>query len=51
MVRWVVGSILHSGSIELFRSSQCSTTLVTKAVICAILFVGYKITFVVNRIE
>ena len=37
MVRWVVGSILH-GAIS--RSSQCSTTGVTKAVVCVILSVG-----------
>ena len=29
--------------IELSRSSQCSTTGVTKAVICAILYVGWCI--------
>ena len=28
------------GPIELFLSSQCSTTGVTKAVVCAILYVG-----------
>ena len=31
MVRWVIGSILH-GAIS--RSSQCSTTGVTQAVVC-----------------
>ena len=34
MVRWVIGSILH-GAIS--RSSQCSMTVVTKAVVCVIL--------------
>ena len=44
MVRWVVGSILHGGSFDDFsRSSQCSTTGVTKAVVCAILSVGWCI--------
>ena len=44
MVRWVVGSIHHGGPIELFsRSSQCSTTGVTKAVVCVILSVGWCI--------
>ena len=33
MVRWVVGSIPHGGTIEIYRS----TTGVTKAVVCAIL--------------
>ena len=41
MVGWVVGSILHGGPIELFLvSSQCSTTGVTKAVVCIILSMG-----------
>ena len=41
MVRWVVGSILHGGPIELFyRSSLCSTTGVTKAVVCVIMSMG-----------
>ena len=35
MVRWVVGSIPHGGA------SQCSTTGVTKAVVSAILSVGW----------
>ena len=35
MERCVVGSIIHGGAIS--RSSQCSTTGVTKAVVCAIL--------------
>ena len=40
MVQWVVGSILHGGPIELFlttinHSSQCSTTGITKAMVCA----------------
>ena len=34
MVRWVVGSILHG------VGPQCSTTGVTKAVVCVILSVG-----------
>ena len=37
MVRWVVGSILHGA---IYRSSQCSTTGIRKAVVCAILSVG-----------
>ena len=51
MVRWVVGSILHGRAIS--RSSQCSTTGVTKAMVCAILSVGwlYKRTLAVNRKE
>ena len=41
MVRWVVGSILHGGPVELFPCfSQCSMTGVTKAVVCIILSVG-----------
>ena len=36
MMRWVVGSILDG-------SSQCSTTGVTKAVVCVILSVGWCI--------
>ena len=54
MVRWVVGSILHGGLIELFlvpASAPLSyfsfqpvpTTGVTKAVVCAILSVGWCI--------
>ena len=44
MVRWVDGSIFHGGPIELFlRSIQCFTTGVTKAVVCAILSVGWCI--------
>ena len=35
MRRWVVGSILHGGPIELFLVP--ATTLVTKTVICDIL--------------
>ena len=31
MVRWVVGSILHGGPIDLFFVRECSTTGVTKA--------------------
>ena len=37
MVRWVVGSILHGGPIELFLSG------VTKAVVCVIFSVGFSI--------
>ena len=47
MVRWVVRSIFH-----FFCSSQCSTTGVTKAVVCAILSVrddAYKRTLAVNQ--
>ena len=41
MVRWVVGSILHGGPIELFLvPSKCFTTGVTKAVVCVIMSVG-----------
>ena len=41
MVRWVIGSILHGGPIELLHFlSQCSTTGVTKTVVCVILSVG-----------
>ena len=44
MVRWVVGSILHGGPTELIsRSRKCSTTGVTKAVVCAIMSVGWCI--------
>ena len=36
-MRWVVRSILHGGPIEPYLfSSQCSTSGVTKAVVCAI---------------
>ena len=35
-MHWVIRSIPHSGAIELF-SFQCSTTVVTKAVVCAVL--------------
>ena len=38
MVWWVVGSIIHWA---IFHSSQCSMTSVTKAVVCAILSVGW----------
>ena len=35
MVQWVIGSIFHGGSIELFLiPGQCSTTGVTKDVVC-----------------
>ena len=45
VVRWVVGSILYGEPIELFSwSSQCSTTGVTKAVVCVILSVGWYIS-------
>ena len=37
MVRWVDGSILHGGPIELFL---VPATGVTKAVVCVILSVG-----------
>ena len=37
MVRWVVGSILHGGPTAVYRSSQCTTTGVTKVVLCVIL--------------
>ena len=44
MVRWVVGSILHGmDPLSNFHSSQCSTTGVTKAVVCVILSVGWCI--------
>ena len=45
MVQQVISSILPGGPIELFlvRSSQCSTSGVTKAVVCAILSVGWCI--------
>ena len=38
MVRWVVGSILRGGPTELFLvpASECSTTGVTKVVVCVI---------------
>ena len=37
MVRWVVGLIPHGGPIgAISRSSQYTTTGVTKAVVCAI---------------
>ena len=36
MVRWVVGSILH-GAIS--RSTQCSTTGVTNAVVCGMVHI------------
>ena len=40
----VVGSILHGGLIELFLvPSQCSTTGITNAVVCAILSVRWCI--------
>ena len=41
MVRWVIGSNLHGGPIELFLVP--ATTGVTKAVVYAILFVGWCI--------
>ena len=41
MVRWVVGSILHDGPIELFLiPASASNTGVTKTVVCVILYVG-----------
>ena len=41
MVRWVVGSILHGGPIELFLvPAKNSTTGVKKVVVCVILFGG-----------
>ena len=44
MVRWIVGSFLHGGTIELFLqySNQCSTTGVTKVAVCVILSVKEK---------
>ena len=40
----MVGSILHGGPIELFLvPASCSTTGVTKAVVCVILSVGWCI--------
>ena len=40
----VIGSIPRDGPIELFLiNSQCSTTGVTKAVVCVILSVGWCI--------
>ena len=38
MTRWVVGSILHGGPIELFLVPASAGE--TKAVVCAILSVG-----------
>ena len=53
MEGWVVWSILHGGPIELFsRSCHCSTTCVTKAVVCVILSVwddAYKRILAANR--
>ena len=44
MVRWVVGSILHGGPIELFLvPASAPQTGVTKAVVCVILSVGWCI--------
>ena len=41
MLRWVVGSILHGGPIELFIvPASYHTTGVPKAVVCVILYVG-----------
>ena len=43
MVLWVVGSILHGGTIELFLGPASALSLmtgVTKAVVCAVLSVG-----------
>ena len=40
MVRWVIRSILHGGTIELFL---VPASAVTKAVVCAILSVGWCI--------
>ena len=41
MVRWVVGSFLHGGPIELFLIP--ASTGVIKAMICVILSVGWCI--------
>ena len=44
VVRWVIGLILHGGSIgAISHSSKCSTTGVTKAMVYAILSVGWSI--------
>ena len=44
MVQWVVGSIPQGGPIELFSHvCQCSTTGIAKAMVCAILSVGWCI--------
>ena len=44
MVRWVVGLILHGvDPLSYFSSSHCSTTGVTKVVVCVILSVGWCI--------
>ena len=43
MVRWVVGSILHGGRIELFLVLASVQTVLTKAVVCAMLSVGWCI--------
>ena len=41
MVRWVVGSILHGGPIELFLVTSSAPQFgVTKAVVCVIPSVG-----------
>ena len=49
MVRWVVGSILHGGPIELFLLS--ATSRITKAVVCTIMSVVWcmKRTLAANR--
>ena len=44
MVRWVIGSIVDGGPIELFLVPVSAPRLVvTKAVVCAILSVGWCI--------
>ena len=49
---WIVGSILRHFHWAISRSSQCSTTGVTKAVVCAILSVGWCISNIpANRKE
>ena len=40
MVRWVVGSILHGGPIELFLVPASAPRRITKAVVCEILSMG-----------
>ena len=52
MVRWVVGSILHGGPIELVLVPVSVPRFgVTKAVVCVILSVddAYKRTLAANR--
>ena len=52
MVRWIIGSIPRGGPIEQFpHSIQCSTTGLTKAMVCAILVGAYKRSIAVIRKE